>query len=143
MVESSRRAEPAEGALWPWLGFWIQFALLFGCIVLGAFAASNPDAPGDYAAGVVLMLGAAALAFLRLKARFDARPLGWRFFLVDGLWGLVAAIPLFTIIGLVGLFIASGWPYGSLHIGGIALFVVGAVIVLLDIRHVFDRIDAR
>jgi hypothetical protein len=141
MVES-RREEPAEGALWPWLGFWVQFALLGICIVLGAFAASNADAPGDYAAGIVLILGAAALAFWRLKNRFDGGPPGWRAsFLVGGMWGLVVAIPLLTIIGLLGLFIASAWSYGSLHAAGIALFVAGAVIVFLDIKHVFDRID--
>ena len=144
MVETSRRVEPAERAFWPWFGFWVQFGLLGVCAVLGAFAASNAEAPGDYAAGMVLILGAAALAFLRLKSRFDGSPPGWReFFLVDSMWGLVVAIPLFTIIGLVGLFIASAWSYGNLHVAGIALFVVGAVIVFLDIKHVFDRTGSR
>lgn len=143
MVES-RRIGPAEGPLWPWFGFWVQLGLLAICAVLGAFAASNADAPGDYAAGIVVILGAAALAFLRLKHRFDGGPASWRdSFLVDSMWGLLVAIPLFTIIGLVGLFIASAWSDGSLHVAGVALFVVSALIVFFDIRHVFDRIDAR
>lgn len=143
MVETSRELEPAERGFCLWFGFWVQFALLGVCVVLGAFAASSAEAPGDYAAGIVLILGAAALAFLRLKSRFDGGAPGWRnSVLVGGMWGLVVAIPLFTVIGLVGLFIAGAWSYGSLHAGGIALFVVSAVIVFLDIKHVFDRINS-
>jgi hypothetical protein len=143
MVETSREPEAAERAFWWWLGFWVQFLLLGLAVVIGAFAASGAEGPGDYAAGMVLILAAVALAFLRLKQRFDERPLGWgRFLLVDTMASLVVAIPLFVIIGLAGLFIANAWPYGSLHDGGIALFVVSGVIVFLDIKQVFDNINS-
>jgi hypothetical protein len=144
MVETSREPEPAEGAFWSWLGFWVQFLLLGLCVAIGAFAASAAEEPGNYAAGIVLLLGAAALAFLRLKQRFDDGLLGWSDFLfVDNMTSLVVVIPVFVIIGLAGLFMASAWSFGSLHDGGIALFVVSGLIVFLDIKRVFDRSNSR
>ena len=143
MVETSREPEPAERAFWSWLGFWVQFLLLGLCVVIGAFAASQAEEPGNYRAGIVLILGAVALGFLRLKQRFDGGPSGWRNFLfVDNMTSLAVVIPVFVIIGLAGLFIASAWPYGSLHDGGIALFVVSGVVVFLDIKQVFDNINS-
>lgn len=143
MVETSRSPEPAEQGFWSWLGFWVQFLLLGLCVVIGAFSASGAEQPGDYAAGIVLMLTALALAFLRLKQRFDHGPPGWRDCLfVDNMASLTVAIPLFAVIGLAGLFIAAAWPYGSLHDAGLGLFVVSGVIVFFDIKHVFDRMNS-
>lgn len=140
MVETSREPEPAERGFWRWLGFWVQFALLGLCVVIGSFAASGAAAPGDYGAGIVLILCALALAFLRLKQRFDEAAPGWRDALfVDNMKSLAVAIPIFVVIGLAGLFLAADWPYGSLHDAGVALFVASAVIVFLDIKQVFDR----
>jgi hypothetical protein len=144
MAQTGREPEPAERGFWSWLGFWVQFLLLGLCVVIGAFAASGAAEPGDYAAGVVLILAALALAFLRLKARFDGAPPGWRsFVLVGNMASLVVAIAVFVVVGLAGLFVASGWPFGSLHIAGVALFAVSGVIVFLDLKQVFDRIDSR
>jgi hypothetical protein len=143
MVETSREPEPAEDAFWSWLGFWVQFLVLGLLVVIGAFAASHADRPGDYACGVLLILGALALAFLRLKRRFDGGAPGWGDFLfVDDMTNLSVAIPLFAVIGLVGLFVARAWPDGSLHDAGLGLFVVSGVIVFLDIKRVFDRINS-
>jgi hypothetical protein len=144
MVETIGGPEPPERAFWWWLGFWVQFIILGLCVVIGAFAASAAAGPGDYASGMLLMLGALALAFLRLKQRFDGGTPGWRNFLfVDDMKSLAVAIPLFTIIGLAGLFVARAWPYGSLHVAGLGLFVVSGVIIFLDIKHVFDRANSR
>jgi uncharacterized membrane protein len=144
MAETSRGPELAERAFWSWLGFWVQFLILGLLVVIGAFAASEPRAPGDYACGMLLLLGALVLAFLRLKQWFDGGAAGWLSFLfVDDMKSLVVAIPLFTVIGLVGLFIASAWPDGSLHDAGLGLFVVSGVIIFLDIKRVFDHTNAR
>jgi hypothetical protein len=144
MVETSRELEPAESAFWSWLGFWVQFALLGLCVVIGSFAASGGAAPGDYGAGMVLILTALALGFLRLKQAFDGGAPGWRNFLfVETMASLAVAIPLFVIIALAGLFIAAAWPDGSLHGAGLALFVVSAVIIFLDIKQVFDQFHSR
>ena len=141
MAETSREAEPAEQTFWSWLGFWLQLVILGLLVVTGAFAASAAqESSGDYACGILLILGALALAFLRLKQRFDGAAPGWReFLLVDDMTNLAVAIPLFALIGLAGLFVADAWRYGSLHDAGLGLFVVSAVIVFLDIKRVFDR----
>jgi hypothetical protein len=52
-------------------------------------------------------------------------------------------IPLFTVIGLAGLFIAHAWDDGAMHSAGIALFVVSGAIIFLDMKHVFDRMASR
>ena len=143
MAETSRRPEPGDPAFWSWLGFWAQFLVLGLCVVIGAFAASQAASPGDYGSGIVLILGALALAFLRLKRRFDGGAAGWRdFLLVDDMTNLTVAIPLFAVIGLAGLFVARAWPNGSLHDAGLGLFVVSGVIVFLNIKRVFDRINS-
>jgi hypothetical protein len=140
MAQNGREPQAADRAFWSWLGFWVQFLVLGICVVLGAFTASGSEEPGDYAAGIVLIICALALAFLRLKQSFDGRPSGLgNFLLVDNLAGLAVVVPLFAVIGIAGLFLARAWPYGSLHDAGIALFVFSGVIVFLDIKQVFDR----
>jgi hypothetical protein len=143
MAQTGREPETSDHAFWSWLAFWVQFLLLGLCVVIGAFAASRAAEPGDYAAGIVAILGASALAFLRLKDRFDGAPMGWRkALLVDNMTSLVLAIAVFVIVGLAGLFMASSWRVGSLHNAGVALFAVSGLIVFLDIKQVFDRIDS-
>jgi hypothetical protein len=142
MVETSRQPVSPARAFWSWVGFWLQFLLLGLCVVIGAFAASGAEEPGDYAAGITLILGAVALAFLRLKLRFDDGEQGWaNFLLVDNMAGLVAVIVVFIVTGLAGLFLAAAWPHGALHAAGIVLFVASGAIVFLDIKHVFDRMN--
>ncbi|MBV8120855.1 MAG: hypothetical protein JO081_13070 [Alphaproteobacteria bacterium] len=140
MVESSREPDTAARAFWLWLGFWVQFLVLAVCVVLGAFAASNAAQPGDYAAGLVLIVSALTLAFLRLRQSFDQQYGGPRNFLfVENMASLALVVPIFVVVGLAGLFVARAWPNGSLHDGGITLFIASGVIVFLDIKQVFDR----
>jgi hypothetical protein len=55
---------------------------------------------------------------------------------------LALAIPLFAVIGLVGLFVARAWESGAMHAAGLGLFVASGVIIFLDIKHVFDRMNS-
>jgi hypothetical protein len=144
MDEARHTPDAAERAFWSWLGFWVQLLVLGVLAMLGAFAASGADRPGDYTCGIVLGLAALALAFMRLKHRLDGSNPGWGdFLLVRDMWNLALVIPLFTVIGLAGLFIAHAWESGAMHAAGIALFVVSGAIIFLDMKHVFDRIDSR
>jgi hypothetical protein len=132
----------AERAFWSWLGFWLEILVLGVLGIVGAFAASAADRPGDYTCGMALSLGAIALAFLRLKRRLDGNGSGWAdFLLVDNMWNLALVIPLFTVLGLAGLFVAHAWENGAMHAAGIALFVVSGAIIFLDMKHVFDRME--
>jgi hypothetical protein len=143
MNETRRTPDDAERAFWAWLGFWVQLLVLAVLAAFGAFFAAADARPGDYQCGLLLSLGAVAMAFLRLKQQFDGGAPGWNtFLLVDDMKNLAVAVPLFTIIGLAGLFIAHAWEDGALHAAGLALFVASGVIVFLDIKHVYDRMDS-
>ena len=144
MVETSREADPAGHPFRSWLCFWLQFLILGLFVVIGAFAASACLWPGDYVSGMLLISGALVLALLRLKHWFDGGSPSWGDFLfVDDMKNLTLAIPLFAVIGLIGLFIARAWPEGSLHNAGLGLFVVSGIIVFLDIKRVFDRMNSQ
>jgi hypothetical protein len=140
MDETGRPSDGAEPDFWSWFGFWVQFLILGLLAAIGAFVASENARPGDYLCGLLLSLGAIALGFLRLKHWLDGGTLGWgTFLLVDDMKHLALAIPLFAVIGLAGLFIASAWEGGAMHTAGLGLFVVSGVIIFLDIKRVFDR----
>jgi len=125
-----------------WFGFWGQFVALGLLAVIGGFFASADAASGDYACGLILALAAIALAFLRLKTWFDAGSGGWANFLfVDDTANLILAIVVFVVLGLGGMIVASGVGYGGLQNGGVALFIVSAIGVLLNLKHVFDIRD--
>jgi hypothetical protein len=142
MNETGARPDDAERAFWSWLGFWGQFLILGLLAVIGAFVASADARPGDYQCGLLLSLGAIALAFLRLKHQLDGGAPGWgSFLLVDDMKNLAFAIPLFVLIGLAGLFTAHSWESGAMHAAGVGLFAASGAIVFLDIKHVFDRMD--
>lgn len=140
MAQTSQVPGSEDRAFWAWLGFWLQFAVLGLLALCGADLASRGGAPGDYTTGIILAIAALAVAFLRLKRHLDGGDERWSSFLfVDRMSHLVVAIPVFTILGIFGLFVARDWRDGSLHAAGIGLFVASAVIIFLDIKHVFDR----
>ena len=143
MDETSPTPDTAERAFWQWLGFWLQFLVLGVLAVVGAFVASGAERQGDYACGMLLSLASTALAFLRLKHQLDGGETDWGdFLLVDDMSNLALVIPLFTVIGLAGLFIAHAWENGAMHGAGVALFIVSGAIVFLNIKHVFDRMNS-
>jgi hypothetical protein len=129
---------------WSWIAFWAQFIVLGLLAVVGAFVASQGGRPGDYACGLILSLAAIALAFLRLKQRFDGGPADWQsFLLVDDIANLTLAIAVFTALALAGLFIAAGSHEGTLHMAGVALFLASGITVFLSLKNVFDNLDRR
>jgi len=133
--------EPPVTGVGAWIVAWGEFALLGYLALIGAFFASADASPGDYACGVTLALAAIALAFLRLKARFDGAGDWASFLLVDDWPNLAAVIVAFVILGLAGLFIAAAVEYGALHNAGIALFLASGAAVFLHMKHVFDNLD--
>lgn len=133
--------EPGVAGVGAWIAAWAEFVLLGYLALIGAFFASDDLSPGDYACGLILIATAIALAFLRLKSRFDGAAADWAsFLLVDDVPNLIAVIVAFTIVGLAGLFMAAGVETGGLHNGGIALFVASGAAVFLNLRRVFDNL---
>ena len=142
MDETGRTPDDVERAFWSWLGFWVQFLILGLLAVIGAIVASSDERPGDYQCGLLLSLAAIALGFLRLKHQLDGGTPGWgTFLLVDDMKNLVVAIVLFALIGLAGLFLAHAWESGAMHAAGVGLFGASGVIVFLNLKNVFDRMD--
>lgn len=142
MNQSNAGRAPEELGYGAWIAFWAQLALLGVVAVLGAFFASDDRAPGDYACGLILSLAAIALAFLRLKSRFDGAAADWRgFFLVDDWANLTAVIVVFTVLALASLIAAARFDHGGLHDSGVALFLASGVAVFLSLKHVFDNLD--
>ena len=141
MDEPSTESEPG---LCAWIVFWAQLVVLGGLVVVGAFFASQDSEPGDYACGLLLSLAAIALAFMRVKNRFDGAAADWgSFLLVDDMPNLVAVTVIFTGLALAGLFIAAGADHGGLHDSGVALFIASGLAVFLSLKHVFDTFDHR
>ncbi len=125
-----------------WLLFWLQFAALAALAIVGARIASADAHPGDYFCGLVLALAAIALALLLVKSACDGKWAGLGdVVLVDDMRQLWLAIPLFAAIGLAGLFVAAAYDEGSLYAAGLALAAVSVLIILFDIKRVYDRLD--
>jgi hypothetical protein len=129
---------------WHWLLFWLQFAVLGALAIAGAGIASANAHPGDYACGLMLALSSIGLVLLLVKRAFDGSRLDWGgLLLVDDMRGLALAVPLFALIGFAGLVLARAVEQGSLHAAGLALFLVSAAIILLDVKRVFDRLERK
>jgi hypothetical protein len=136
--------EPGMAGSGAWIIAWGEFVLLGFLAIVGAFFASANASPGDYACGMILIAAAIALAFLRLKARFDGASGDWASSLLADDWAnLTAVIVVFVVLGLAGLFLAAAYEHGGLHIAGIALFVASGAAVFLNLKHVFDNYDRR
>ena len=140
-MNTTHSPQRPDEPLGPWFGFWAQFVVLAALAILGLIVGSDGQ-PGDDVTGLMLTIGAVLLAFLRLKAWFDGTSGDWTsFLLVDKPAHLVVVIPLFTVIALVGLFVAAGAP-GTLQSAGVALFVVCGLVIFLSLKRVFDKLDS-
>lgn len=143
MDEAGRGPRGESDELWRWLLFWLQFAVLAVLAIFGAAIASAAEQPGDYDCGLALALASIGLALLLVRRAFDGSRLDWGgLLLVDDMRQLAVAVPLFALIGFAGLVLARAAEGGSLHAAGLALFVVSAIIVLLDVKRVFDRLES-
>jgi hypothetical protein len=140
-TEHNGRAELSIGA---WIGLWLRLAVLLILAIAGARFASADAAPGDYACGLILAVAAVLLLFLSIKAYFDGGPLGLAsLLLVDDMPNLILAVIVFAVLGLAGIAAAAAAGEGGLYVGGVALFAVSAIAVLLSIKRVFDTLERR
>jgi hypothetical protein len=144
MAEDAREAPDFTDLrlFWSWLRFWVQLGVLAVLAIGGAFFASQGRQPGDYQAGLMLAAAAFILAVMLVKRRLDGAPDDLpSLVLVDDMRGLAFVIPLFTIAALAGLFIANAFPADPRYVFGLGLFGASILAILLQIKHVFDRID--
>ena len=125
---------------WSWLRFWVQLAVLAVLAIGGAFFASTGGQPGDYQSGLMLAAAAFVLAVLLVRRHLDGAPDDLAsLVLVDDMSGLAFVIPLFAIAALAGLVIADTFQADPRYFFGLGLFLASLLIILLQIKHVFDR----
>jgi hypothetical protein len=144
VTQAEREPNESGQGYGAWFGFWAELGVFGLLAIAGGYFASHGGGSGDYATGLVLGVAAIALAFLRLKRRFDGGPTSWeRFLLVDDTRNLALVIAVFVALGLAGLFVAAAERDGSLHVAGVALFATSGLIVFLSLKNVFDNLDRR
>ena len=142
MNSASTPPSSLSDEFWLWFGFWAQFVLLGLAAAIGGLYGGHSDDPDDATCGLLLMIAAIALAFPRLEHHFDGRPMGWgSALLVDDMPNLWLAIVVFAFLGLLGLITGAEAEEGALHNAGVALFVVAALAILLNMKRVFDNLE--
>ena len=126
--------------LWRLVAPWFGYAFLVMAAVLGLFTASGNVDGATYASGLGTFALAVLLIAVRMKRQLDGREVGF-------LWAAVAArdtdtllvsIALLTVLGLVGAILAATVG-GALYGEGLALFIVCAGFIFLDIKRYFDQ----
>jgi hypothetical protein len=143
-AQDARGRQGIASGVVPWIAFWLQLAVLAVLAVLGALFASADVAPGDYACGLILAVAAVLLMFLRVKGYFDGGPAGFsNSLLVDDMPSLGLTVIVFAALGFGGVFVAAAVGAGGLYVGGVALFAVSALAILLSMKRVFDNLDRR
>jgi hypothetical protein len=143
-ARSGTADERAVLGLGRWIAFWVQVGVLAFLAIVGAFFASAAYDPSDYACGLILMVAAILLLFLCTKGYFDGNPLILGdFLLVDDTANLVLAIVVFVALGIAGIVTAASVAGGGLYVGGVALFAVSVLAILLSMKRVFDNLDDR
>jgi hypothetical protein len=127
-----------------WLGFWVQLAVLVLLAVVGMLFASESGEPGDYACGLILAGASVVLAALRVRQQLDGNRGGWgSLLLADNMPSLLLAIVLFVVLGLAGLIVGGTHQSSSVQDGGLALFIVSALLVFLSLKRFFDLQETR
>lgn len=140
--ETARMRKEANRSFLSWLRFWVQLAILTVLVIGGAFYASASDQPGAAQSGLILAIVAFVLILLLVKRRLDGAPDDLASMLLVESWlGLDIVVPLLAAVAIGGLVLAASSPPGPLYIFGLALFGAGVLAILLQIKHVYDRID--
>ena len=127
------------GEMWRLIAPWLGYIFLGGAAVLGLFTASGADDEATYASGLATFAVAAVLIAWRMKQQFDGREVG--FLLPVSAAGsdtLFVTIFVLAALGLAGVILAAtvgGTVYGI----GIALFIITAAFIFIEIKSYFDR----
>jgi hypothetical protein len=126
-------------AAWRLVAPWLGYGFLGGAAVLGLFTASGADDEATYASGLATFAVAALLIAWRMKQQLDGREIGFLLPVsAEGSDTLFVAIAVLAALGLAGAILAAtvgGTVYGI----GIALFIIAAAFIFVEIKRYFDR----
>lgn len=120
----------------------LRWALLLGFGLLGLGAASSAGDSIDSARDLGVFVVVVLLFFWEVKRHYDgAPPLGFRDLAVEDPLSLAIGIPLFAILGLVGLFMASGAETISGYCAGLGLAAGAIAMVFVNLKSRFDAAE--
>jgi hypothetical protein len=131
----------AAREFWRMLAPWFGYAFLALAGVLGLFTASGTADSATYASGMATFALAAVLVAWKLRRQFDGGEPGFLLPTVaDNPDLLLVTIALLTVLGIVGAVLAATVG-GTIYRIGLALFLVCAAFIFIEIKRYFDRAD--
>ncbi len=138
------KTEAADREFWMGVRLFVGRSVLGGIGLLGLFTASHAESGATYTAGLALFGFAVAILFFEIDRFFDGRPS-----LFMGTKGLVAStnddllvlLPGRVVMILAGLFLAARAEENAGYAMGLGVAGVSLVMVFLDLKGVFDRLD--
>jgi len=127
--------------VWRLIGPWLGYVFLAFVAVLGLFTASGASDNATYVVGMLTFAIAVAVIAIRAKRQLDGAEIGFLLPIsVAGPDTLLVTIAILGVLGLVGGALAATVG-GTLYGIGLALFVVCAALIFIEIKRYFDRID--
>jgi len=127
--------------VWRLIGPWLGYVFLAFAALLGLFTASGAADRATYVAGMLTFAIAVAVIAMRAKRQLDGAEVGFLLPISPSdADTLVVTIAILGVLGLAGGALAA--TVGSALYGiGLALFLVCALLIFIEIKRYFDRID--
>lgn len=136
---AAQEAPAGAGAAWRLVAPWLGYGFLGGAAVLGLFTASGAEDDATYASGLATVAIAALLIAWRMRQQLDGRDIGFLLpVAAAGSDTLFVTIAVLAALGLAGAILAATVG-GTVYAIGIALFIIAALFIFIEIRRYFDR----
>jgi hypothetical protein len=135
------RVPVSPAQLWRWLAPGLAGVALVLAFLIGLWGASRAVDAGSEAVG----FGTAALALLALGWELKAYCDGTikLSLLVDTSEALLLLVGVLTLLGVAGLVVAGLSADPTVEVAGFTLFLIDVGLIFLNVKHYFDRRDAR
>ncbi len=131
----------AAGEVWRLVGPWLGYVALAAAGIFGLFTASAGPDGATYDTGLATFAIAVAVIAIRAKRQLDGAEIGFLLPISPaGADTLCVTVALLAVLGLVGGALAASVG-GALYGTGLALFLVCAAIIFIEIKRYFDRLD--
>lgn len=132
----------AAGEVWRLIAPGLGYVFLAAAAILGLFTASGATDSGTYYSGLATFALAVIIAAVRMKLQLDGRETGFLLPVTAASSdALVVTIALLAVLGLFGVVLAASVG-GDVYSIGLALFVISAALIFLEMKRYFDRADA-
>ncbi|HUK61277.1 MAG TPA: hypothetical protein VLV50_18750 [Stellaceae bacterium] len=127
--------------VWRLVGPWLGYLVLGAAGIFGLFTASASADAATYDAGLIAFAIAVVLIAVRMKRQFDGTEAGFLLPISPaGADTLFVTVAILAVLGLVGAVLAAAVG-GMLYGIGLALFIVCAALIFIEVKRYFDRLD--